>query len=262
MLSIKDICGGEPDMDISPSYLAEIKRFEGFTPAAKWDYAQYSNGYGTVARHPGEVISVEEAERRFRGEIGKSYEIVQKFAPQVDDGTKAALTSLTYNAGTAWMKSGLGSAIRSGDIAKARELFVQYVNAGGEKLPGLVARRTAEVEWIGNAIGKLDGQAVAANASPAVTATAASTPSEQGVQAVAVLRQQLAQLPPATTQPGAHASEAKGGATGASGLLETLAVTYLREAQIAMMAFDASEKLRESEEADERKPDNRSSGVA
>ncbi len=254
-------------MDISPSYLSEIKRFEGFTPKAKWDYAQYSNGYGTVARHPGEVITVEEAERRFRGEIGKSYEIVQKFAPQVDDGTKAALTSLTYNAGTAWMKSGLGSAIRSGDMAKARELFVQYVNAGGEKLPGLVARRTAEVEWIGNATGKLDGQTVAANTAPANAASTYLEPrvaaqSEQGVQAVAALRQQLAQLPPVAAQDGAQASGAKSGLTGSSHLLEKLAVTYLRDAQIAMMAFDASEKLRESEKADEREIDDRSSGVA
>ncbi|MEM9356228.1 MAG: lysozyme [Pseudomonadota bacterium] len=254
-------------MDISPSYLAEIKRFEGFTPQAKWDYAQYSNGYGTVARHPGEVISVEEAERRFRGEIGKSYDIVQKFAPQVDDGTKAALTSLTYNAGTAWMKSGLGSAIRSGDMAKARELFVQYVNAGGEKLPGLVARRTAEVTWIGNASGQLDGRAVAANnagpdAVSSNTRPVALAQAEQGSQAVATLRQQLAQLPPGTAQSGAQATDARNGLTGSSGLLETLAVTYLREAQIAMMAFDASEKLRESEESNERDADNRASGVA
>ena len=258
-------------MDISPSYLAEIKRFEGFTPKAKWDYAQYSNGYGTVARHPGEVITVEEAERRFRGEIGKSYEIVQKFAPKVDDGTKAALTSLTYNAGTAWMKSGLGSAIRSGDMAKARELFVQYVNAGGEKLPGLVARRTAEVEWIGsptsNPTGKLDGQTVTASAAPANAGSSyiepgVSAQSEQATLAVAALRQQLAQLPAVATQTGAQASEARTGLTGSSGLLEKLAVTYLRDAQIAMMAFDASEKLRESERTDEREVDNRSSGVA
>ena len=165
------------------------------------------------------------------------------------------------------MKSGLGSAIRSGDMAKARELFVQYVNAGGEKLPGLVARRTAEVEWIGNATGKLDGQTVVANTAPANAASTYPEPrvaaqSEQGAQAVAALRQQLAQLPPVAAQTGAHTSGAKSGLTGSSDLLEKLAVTYLRDAQIAMMAFDASEKLRESEKADEREIDNRSSGVA
>ena len=81
------------------------------------------------------------------------------------------------------------------------------------------------------------------------------------MQAVAVLRQQLAQLPPVTAQAGVQASEAKHGPIGTGAAVEKLAVTYLREAQIAMMAFDASEKLRESEKADNREADNRSNSV-
>jgi lysozyme len=133
------------------SYLNAIKAFEGFTPKAKWDYAQHSNGYGTKARHPGEVISTEEADRRFAAEIATARAIVEKHARGWDEGTKAALTSLTFNAGTRWISSGLGEAVRSGDITGVRERFLKYSTVQGESLPGLVKRRLAELAWIGGA---------------------------------------------------------------------------------------------------------------
>ena len=135
-------------MPLSSTYLSAIKQFEGFTPVAKWDYAQHSNGYGTKALHAGERITQAEADTRFRKEIAEARELVKKFAPNLPEGTTAALTSLTFNAGTRWMSSGLGAAISSGDIDRAREIFVQYNKAGGEELPGLVKRRLAEVQWI------------------------------------------------------------------------------------------------------------------
>lgn len=131
-------------------YLDAIRSFEGFTPKAAWDYAQLSNGFGTKARFPGEVIDRAEAERRFQTEVASARSIVEKAAPHVDEGTKAALTSLTYNAGTAWIESGLGDAVRRGDLMAAREIFQKYNKAGGEVLPGLVNRRSQEALWIGN----------------------------------------------------------------------------------------------------------------
>ncbi|MCB1485320.1 MAG: lysozyme, partial [Hyphomicrobiaceae bacterium] len=131
------------------SYLDAIKRFEGFSAKAKWDYAQNTNGYGTKARFAGETITTEEAERRFQAEIAKSEALVDKFAPNVDEGTRAALTSLTFNAGTGWMNAGLGDAVRAGDLGEVRRIFVQYDKAGNQSLPGLTARRLAEVAWIG-----------------------------------------------------------------------------------------------------------------
>ena len=131
-------------------YLDAIRKFEGFTPQATWDYAQLSNGYGTRARYAGEVIDRAEAERRFRAEISEARSVVEKAVPHVDEGTKAALTSLTYNAGTAWIDSGLGEAVRRGDLDDAREIFQKYNKAGGEVLPGLVSRRSQEALWIGN----------------------------------------------------------------------------------------------------------------
>lgn len=160
------------------AYLDAIKSFEGFTPKATWDYAQHSNGFGTKALYPGEAIDAAEADRRFSAEIAIARGIVEKHAAGWDEGTKAALTSLTFNAGTRWISSGLGDAVRNGDIAGVREKFVQYAKAGGEVLPGLVKRRLAELDWIGSGIEGTQGAAVA-TASPApMAATASASPAD------------------------------------------------------------------------------------
>lgn len=132
-----------------PNVIEAIKGFEGYNPRAYSDYKQHSVGYGTRATHPGETIDKAEAERRLASEVGRAQEIVDKFAPNLDPGTRAALTSLTYNAGADWQRAGLGAAIRRGDMDDARARFVQYTKAGGEDLPGLVARRQAEAAWMG-----------------------------------------------------------------------------------------------------------------
>jgi lysozyme len=132
-------------------YLDSIKASEGFTARAQFDYAQYSNGYGTKALHPGERIDRAEAERRFAAEIAEARAFVDKAAGGWDEGTKAALTSLTFNAGTRWASSGLGEAVRNGDIDGVRSRFLQYTKAGGKDLAGLVTRRLDEVTWIGQA---------------------------------------------------------------------------------------------------------------
>lgn len=132
-----------------PIYSDAIKASEGYTSKAKFDYAQHSNGYGTKAAFPDEVIDQTEADRRFQSEIQNAYRIVELHADGLDEGTKAALTSLTYNAGTTWIHDGLGDAVRRGDLNEIRSLFIQYNKAGGEVLPGLTKRRLEEVLWIG-----------------------------------------------------------------------------------------------------------------
>lgn len=161
---------------IDKNYADAIKSFEGFTARSVWDYAQASNGYGTKAKYLGEVIDQAEAEKRFKSEIAGAQALVEQFAPHLDDGSKAALTSLTYNAGTAWMKSGLGQAVGAGDLDSAQKIFLTYNKAGGEVLPGLVKRRLAEVTWFGQSSGSLSAcglvdhvsVAAAAHASPAL----------------------------------------------------------------------------------------------
>jgi len=166
------------------SYLDAIKSFEGYTPKAQWDYAQFSNGYGTKALYPGEAITPEEAEKRFAAEIAAARNIVEKHAAGWDEGTKAALTSLTFNAGSRWISSGLGEAVRNQDIEGVKERFLQYTKAGGEVLPGLLRRRLAELDWIGGGGASSGGPVIPAaattaqvppQASPAPTATFMAT---------------------------------------------------------------------------------------
>ena len=83
-------------MAISDVYLTAIQKFEGFTQKATWDYAQYTNGYGTRAATPGETITKAEAEKRFKAEIGEAASLVDRFAPNLDNGTRSALTSRTH----------------------------------------------------------------------------------------------------------------------------------------------------------------------
>ncbi len=127
-------------------FVEQIKQFEGFAPQAKWDYKQHSVGYGTRGG-AGETITPEAADTRLREELARAAQIVEREAPNAPEGVKAALTSLTFNAGSDWVRSGLGEAVRSGDLERAKERFVQYNKAGGQTRPGLVSRRQAEVQW-------------------------------------------------------------------------------------------------------------------
>ena len=133
------------------NYAPLIKKFEGYTPRAVWDYKQNSNGYGTRARYLGEVIDRDTADQRVSSGLGGASQIVDRFAPDAPDGVKAALTSLTYNAGDKWTESGLGAAVRAGDWDGAKNRFVQYNRAGGSVNPGLVNRRNAEAKWFDGA---------------------------------------------------------------------------------------------------------------
>jgi lysozyme len=176
-------------------YLNAIKQFEGYAAEARWDYAQNTNGYGTRAQFPGEVIDKAEADRRFKGAIQNAADFVDKFAPNLDEGIKAALTSLTYNAGTAWAQSGLGQAIESGDLEKAQSSFQQYNKAGGSVLDGLVQRRLQEVAWFGqgNSAGLNGAQSVVEvkdatvpELTPAMDTNAPSDPNPMPIASTAV----------------------------------------------------------------------------
>lgn len=152
---------------LDPQYLDAIKGFEGYAPNASWDYKQYSSGYGTKVQPGDENIPVDQRkavfEQRFQDEIGKAAASVDAFNPNLPPGVRAALTSLTYNAGPGWQKSGLGQAIQSGDMDAARNIFLQYNKAGGKENAGLVARREKEAGWWG-------GQPQGQPASPAAPA--------------------------------------------------------------------------------------------
>lgn len=135
-------------MPLSESYINAIRRFEGFTPRPMWDYKQYSSGYGTRGR-PGEVIDRAEADRRLRSELTSARDRVRGLGVAMHPGQEAALTSLTFNSGDAWTRAGLGQAVRAGNWDEAKRRLLQYVNAGGQPLPGLIERRRQEASWLG-----------------------------------------------------------------------------------------------------------------
>ena len=155
-------------MALDQSYLDAIKGFEGYSPNAQWDYKQNSSGYGTRAQPGDENIPADQLksvhEQRFQDEVGKAAASVDAFNPNLPSGVRAALTSLTYNAGPGWQQSGLGAAVQSGDYDKAQQIFLQYNKAGGEVNPGLVARRQKEAAWFS---GQPSPQPAAVPASPA-----------------------------------------------------------------------------------------------
>lgn len=142
-------------MAIDPEYLDAIKRSEGYAPDASWDYKQYSSGYGTKAQSGDDNIPADQRqaiyEQRFQQEIAKAAAHVDSINPDLPPGARAALTSLTYNAGPGWSQSGLGDLVRSGDLEGAKARFLQYNKAGGEVNQGLVDRRGREASWFAGA---------------------------------------------------------------------------------------------------------------
>lgn len=159
-------------MALDQSLLDAIKGFEGYAPNASWDFKQYSSGYGTRAQPGDENIPPDQRravyEQRFQNEVGNAASSVDRFAPNLPAGVRAALTSLTYNAGPGWQQSGLGEAIRAGDYTKAHDIFLQYNKAGGEVNPGLVARRQKEAAWFGGGLPQTGQASPAPAQSPAM----------------------------------------------------------------------------------------------
>ncbi|GEC56772.1 lysozyme [Bradyrhizobium phage ppBeUSDA76-2] len=179
---------------LDQSYIDAIKGSEGYSPQSNWDYKQYSSGYGTKAQPGDENIPPDQRqavyEQRFQDEIGKAAASVDAFNPNLPPGVRAALTSLTYNAGPGWQQSGLGQAVKAGDWDKAQSIFLQYNHAGGNVDPGLTARRQREAAWFG-------GQPAAQpQAAPVTPATAPSAPLNIAPQQPPV----FAQVPQAAPQ--------------------------------------------------------------
>ena len=128
-----------------------IKKEEGFTPKAKWDYKQYSIGYGTKANSPTEVITEAEAEARLTVEIDKAWALVKPIIPVgTPIGIQQALVDLTYNAGSGWETQSLGAAVKAAKWATVKADILLYNHAGGVVNSGLTARREAEVSWFDN----------------------------------------------------------------------------------------------------------------
>lgn len=152
-LNLREFAGAVSGQRVSTRLRDAVKTFEGFTTTAKFDYKQYSSGYGTKAA-PGEVIDKATAEQRLDQELGKAAAFVDGVNPNLPPGVRDALISLTFNAGGDWAKAELGERIKAGDFAGAKARFLQYNKAGGDVLPGLADRRRKEAEWFDGSAGE------------------------------------------------------------------------------------------------------------
>jgi|GEM_PF-5290607 len=145
-----------------------LKRHEGYSPTAKWDYRQYSGGYGSRAE-PGETFTPEKAEERLRADAAPVVSWVEKnVSVPLTDGQRTALVSFGYNFGTDDLDR-LKDDINSGDWNRVGARMLSFNKAGGEVLDGLVKRRQEEAAL-------LTGGQLPAATDPATALTAVAQP--------------------------------------------------------------------------------------
>lgn len=104
-----------------------------------------------------EGITREQAEALLRADLlDAGRDVLSLVRVPLDDAQLGALASFTFNLGLANLRaSTLLKKLNAGDYAGAAAQFPRWVRAGGEVLPGLVARRGAERTFFlaGNAPG-------------------------------------------------------------------------------------------------------------
>lgn len=168
--------GGGPTVDTS--ILEFIKNKEGFTPVATWDHQQLSNGYGTKAKFPGEVITKEEAAARLSQQVASMKAYVVEYGnkngynwnkSQID-----ALTSFAYNLGPGSISQVTNGGKRSNE--EIATMMLEYNKASGKTEPGLVKRRQEEAALFGRTHVDTEAGKAGAGAMPNVTVPAMQPP--------------------------------------------------------------------------------------
>tara|TARA_R100000781_G_scaffold114981_1_gene88248 strand:+ start:2112 stop:2696 length:585 start_codon:yes stop_codon:yes gene_type:complete len=132
-----------------------IKRFENFTPVASFDVRQNTNGFGTRAIDAKEEITLEEAQKRLMARVNRDADYIRDFGERYNynftDNEVAALNSFIFNLGRGALDQVTDGGTRSKEEIASKML--EYNQAGGEQLEGLVKRRKDERDvFIGEAI--------------------------------------------------------------------------------------------------------------
>ncbi|UUW16942.1 lysozyme [Serratia ureilytica] len=140
-------------MKISDDGMALIKRFEGLRLQAYQDLVGvWTIGYGwtqpVAGRKVGAGMAIDAAtaERLLICGVAQFEQGVERLvAVTITQGQFDALVSFAYNLGLrALENSTLLRRLNAGDRQGAADQFGRWVNAGGVRLDGLVARRAAE----------------------------------------------------------------------------------------------------------------------
>ena len=139
---------------ISDKLFNVISKFEGYIAVPKWDYMQYSVGYGSGynwdAKRPvlkTDIIDKATARRWLLAEAQDKYDFVMsKVRVPITNNQLLALASFTYNIGeNAFANSTLLKMLNRGDNKQmVANQFDLWVNAGGKVNEGLKSRRNAE----------------------------------------------------------------------------------------------------------------------
>ncbi|HIE1217691.1 TPA: lysozyme [Serratia marcescens] len=142
-------------MQISKSGIELIKRFEGLRLKAYQDaVGVWTIGYGWTQPvdgkkvGPGMQIDQAIADRLLKcGVVQYEQGVNQLVKVRITQGQFDALVSFAYNLGLRSLStSTLLQKLNAGDKQGAADQFGRWVNAGGKRLDGLVARRAAERE--------------------------------------------------------------------------------------------------------------------
>lgn len=133
--------------DLATLY-ALIKRFEGcklmpyICPAGVWTCGFGSTGPDVV---PGKVWTMDYAEKRLLLDAAKFARATVLLCPGISGDSLSAIADFAYNLGVGRLKaSTLRRKLNARDWDGAGHELRKWVNGGGRKLPGLVARREVE----------------------------------------------------------------------------------------------------------------------
>lgn len=125
-----------------------IKQFEGckltpyICPAGVWTCGFGSTGPDVV---PGKPWTMEYAEQRLQIDAAKFARATLLLCPNLSGDSLSAIADFAYNLGIGRLKSSsLRRKLNAGDWDVAGDELRKWVNGGGRKLPGLVARREVE----------------------------------------------------------------------------------------------------------------------
>ncbi len=146
-------------MKASDKVIAYLKSMEGFIAIPKWDYVQWTVGYGNrcpdehLQRYLRDGIPIDEADALFLEQLADFEEYVNNFIDKYDltvtQNQYDAILSVTYNCGPAWLSSDndLKNAVVNGSTGNTFiGVLSQRCTAGGTYLAGLMRRRLTEAD--------------------------------------------------------------------------------------------------------------------
>lgn len=157
----------DSDMSVSDQLVQILKIEEGFVRYPKWDYSQYSIGYGT--RCPDDMleyyrkngITESEAELLLRNYLNNAEKavntkLIDKYGLTLTQGQFDAIVSFSYNMGTGWLSNAnqnIHKQIVNGAVGNDLiDAFSRWCKAGNQVYSYLVRRRLSEANMYLNGV--------------------------------------------------------------------------------------------------------------